>query len=87
MAIIRLRPKVSDVSIHDSKLASLEIELLDSREIKSRNDDLILKEEEKKKKFQSISIKFHNYRFVYRQEASNVSIKFYLNRGKSDDVA
>lgn len=50
MAIIRLRPKVSDVSIHDSKLASLEIELLDSREIKSRNDDLILKEEEERKK-------------------------------------
>lgn len=56
MAIIRLRPKVSDVSIHDSKLASLEIELLDSREIKSRNDDLILKEEEEKKK---VSINFN----------------------------
>lgn len=55
MAIIRLRSKVSDVSIHDSKLASLEIELLDSREIKSRNDDLILKEEEKKK----VSINFN----------------------------
>lgn len=50
MAIIRLRPKVS---IDDSKLASLEIELLDSR-----NDDLILKEEEKKKKVHQFQSNF-----------------------------
>lgn len=50
MAIIRLRPKVS---IDDSKLASLEIELLDSR-----NDDLTLKEEEEKKKVHQFQSNF-----------------------------
>lgn len=78
MAIIRLRPKVS---IDDSKLASLEIELLDSR-----NDDLILKEEEEKKKFINFN-QILQLSLCLPPRSVQCFDKILFKQGKSDDVA